>query len=89
MYEALDEKIHVSEFYDVIGNRTTIWNIMDNFEKNNKEFYETIRAASDNELIFDKIELKKGLNKFIEESLLVKRHVLEVTELRDNSIIFH
>ena len=64
MYEAMDEKINVSEFQDIIENRTKIWNLTDFFEKKKIEFYNLVSSVEDYELVFDKIECKIQLEEY-------------------------
>lgn len=85
----MEEKIHTSEFYDIIDKKSLIWSIRDNFKKNNTEFYETIKKAEDSELVFDKIECKKKLKEFVDSQLIVKKHKLEVLELKEKTIIYY
>ena len=66
LFDSLDEKITTSEFYDIIECKALIWSINENFKKNNGEFYETVKNAEDSELVFDKIECKKELKKFVD-----------------------
>lgn len=65
LFEIMDEKIHASEFYDIIENKTKIWMLNDTFKKNNSEFYDIMKNSIDSELVFDKIECKKNLENYI------------------------
>lgn len=61
MFDAMEEKISVSEFYDIIESQAKIWNLTESFKKSKKEFYELVSSAEDYELVFDKIECKKKM----------------------------
>lgn len=65
LFESLDEKITLSEFYDVIECKSEIWKITEEFKKNNLEFYDLVKNAEDVELVFDKIECKKKLDDYV------------------------
>lgn len=45
LFEIMDEKIHASEFYDIIENKSQIWMLNETFKKSNAEFYELMKNA--------------------------------------------
>lgn len=89
LFDSLDEKISTSEFYDIIECKALIWKINENFKKNNSEFYEVVKNAEDSELVFDKIECKKKLAEYLNTQLCVKRHLLEVIELKEKTLVYY
>lgn len=89
LFESLDEKITLSEFYDVIECKSAIWSITEEFKKNNAEFYDLVKNAEDVELVFDKIECKKKLNEYATKQLVVKRHMHELVELQGDAIYYY
>jgi hypothetical protein len=89
LFENLEEKISTSEFYDVIEKKSTIWQITENFKENSDLFYDTIKNAEDSELVFDKIECSRKLEEYKNTQLVVKRHLLELIELKGKTIMYH
>ena len=59
MFDAMEEKIGASEFYDIIESKAYIWNLNETFKKSKEDFYELVTKAEDFELVFDKIECKR------------------------------
>lgn len=64
LFDSLDEKITLSEFYDVIECKSAIWKVTEEFKKNNTDFYDLVKNAEDVELVFDKIECKRKLSEY-------------------------
>ena len=89
LYEVMEEKITVSDFYDIIENKGQIWMINDTFTKENAEFYELMGNAQDSDLVFDKIECKKNLENYMKQNLILKIHTIEVLEVLDKGVIYH
>lgn len=88
LFEIMDEKIHASEFYDIIENKSQIWMLNETFKKSNTEFYELMKNAQDSELVFDKIECKRSLETYVHEQLAVKMHTLELIQIQDKVITY-
>lgn len=65
LFDAMEEKISASEFYDIIESKAHIWNLNEIFKKSKNEFYELVTKAEDYELVFDKIECKKKLEEYL------------------------
>ena len=89
MYDAMEEKIGVSEFYDVIESKADIWKLNDSFKKYKQDFYELVSSAEDYELVFDKIECKRKLAEYLKKQLVVKMHQIELIEVRDRAIYYY
>ena len=66
MFDAMEEKIGASEFYDIIESKAMIWNLNETFKKSKQEFFELVTQAEDYELVFDKIECKKKLEEYLQ-----------------------
>ena len=64
MFDAMEEKIGNSEFYDIIESKASIWALNEDFKKTKEEFDGNISKVEDSELVFDKIECKKKLEEF-------------------------
>ena len=65
MYDKMEEKISVSEFFDIIESKADIWALNEKFKQSKTEFYGLVTSAQDYELIFDKIECRKKLNEYL------------------------
>lgn len=63
----MEEKISSSEFYDIIESKAQIWELNEAFKKSKEEFYHLVTKAEDYELVFDKIECKRQLEKYLKE----------------------
>lgn len=67
LFDAMEEKIGSSEFYDIIESKAYIWNLNETFKKSKDEFYNLVTKAEDFELVFDKIECKRQLEGYLKE----------------------
>lgn len=67
MFDAMEEKINVSEFYDIIEAKAHIWQLNESFKKSKQEFYDLVSSAEDYELVFDKLECKKKLADYLKK----------------------
>ena len=65
MYDKMEEKISVSEFFDIIESKADIWALNEAFKKSKTEFYDLVNSAEDFELIFDKIECRTKLEEYL------------------------
>lgn len=88
-FDKMEEKIVVSEFFDIIESKADIWNLNEAFKKSKAEFYEMVNSAEDYELIFDKIECRNKLQEYITKQLAVKVHQHELIEVRDKAIYYY
>ena len=64
-FDKMEEKIQVSEFFDILESKADIWTLNEGFKKYKTEFYDLVNSAEDYELIFDKIECKKKLDEYL------------------------
>jgi len=88
-YERLEQKILMSEFYDIMESKADIWALSEAFKINKQQFYDIVNSAEDYDLIFDKIECKKKLEEYLKEQLAVKVHQHELIEVRDKAIYYY
>lgn len=89
MFEALSEKIILSEFYDIIENKNKIWQLNESFSSSKAEFYELISSKEDYELVFDKIECKRKLEAYLNQQLAIKMHQNELIDVKGNAIYYY
>ena len=89
LFDAMEEKIAGGEFFDVLQNKAVVWQLNDTFRKSQDEFYEMVTKAEDYELVFDKIEVKKKLQEFVQTQLAVKMHQLELIEVKEKAIYYY
>ena len=74
MFDTMEEKIGVSEFYDIIESQAKVWQLTESFKLSKKEFYDLVSSAEDYELVFDKIECKRKLEEYLQKQLAIKMH---------------
>ena len=89
LFDAMEEKIAGGEFFDVLQNKAVVWQLNNTFRKSQDEFYEMVTKAEDYELVFDKIEVKKKLQEFVQTQLAVKMHQLELIEVKEKAIYYY
>ena len=88
-FERLEQKIALSEFFDIIESKADIWQLSEAFKYNKQQFYDIVNSAEDYDLIFDKIECKKKLEEYLKQQLAVKVHQHELIEVRDKAIYYY
>jgi hypothetical protein len=88
-FEKMEQKIGLSEFFDIIESKADIWNLNEAFKKSKSDFYDLVNSAEDYELIFDKMECRQKLEEYLSKQLVVKVHQHELIEVHDKAIYYY
>lgn len=89
MYDNMEEKIQLGDFYDILESKGQIWQVNEAFKSENEEFHELMKNVEDSDLVFDKIECKKAISDYIKNNLILKIHTLEVLEVKEKVIHYY